>query len=805
MKKPTLFKPIIAALVLVISACTNSKEAPAFPVAESEFKQPNTKTFAFSEPDTLVWTTKDPASLKQLPTKKFSWDKLPSKPIDFGLPVSIKGKTNPKPFSLESLPFVPFSMDSLPSAKLNIKHIALGEPEIVKAGVLGPMPNATRGVASANVDLGIPGTARTIFKDSKGMLWIGLDGKIARYDAENLQIYGLEQGLKIQAARALYEDSQGRLWVGADDATLVIDFEAEVIYELSGDLPKTSSYGIIEAQDGKFWLSNINIGYDIIDLEEKTVHQLTQDNGLLGTFNLSPYQDKAGLIWLSSNDGVNIIDLKSGKNRQLTAENGLPDEFTANFYEDKTDRLWIANQRGAFMLDADRTMMSEYGISEWFEDMVGVSGIYQDASGLFWMGGSNGMMYQLDETKGFVQRFNMVNGPSNAMVNILEDGQGQIWAGVPQGGIYKIDPRTGRPGNFTTTDGLSSNTIWNTLEAKDGKIWIGGYEGIDIYDPETRTIKHLSIAEGLVGDRNSRLRQDSKGRIWAIGGRAGVSIIDPMKQTIQQLSTLQGLETDQLSGVAEVEEGVSWLGGSEGELISADIDNAILKFNLPTQAEHIFQNNVVLKDTNGFVWIAGIGSGIQRINQSTNERVFLTTEEGLISNTVYSIALDDKNNIWAAMDLGVQYINIETSEITTFTTAEGLAANDVYAVAVHKGEIFTGTSRGLTILRPREQSKQQKPLWNVKGIGKAQGLNFLDFSENSFTFDRNNKFWAGVQGAQLTVMDEIGVDTMAAPTFITGIKILDQKQQFYDKERVQEKTGGRRQHIFTKLRYANCG
>ena len=381
MKKPTQLRPTIAALVfifLVISACTNSKEAPPFPVAESEFKQPNTKTFAFSERDTLVWTTKNAASLKQLPTKKFSWDKLPSKPIDFGLPVSIKGKTKSKPFSLDSLPFVPFSIDSLPKAKLNIKVIALGEPEIVKAGVLGPVPNATRGVMSG---LGIPGTPRTIFKDSKGMLWIGLDGKIARYDAENLQIYGLEQGLKIQAARAFYEDSQGRLWVGADDTTLVIDFEAQVIYELSGELPTSGTYGIIEAQDGKFWLSNVNFGYDIIDLEEKTIHQLTQDNGLLGTFNLSPYQDRAGLIWLSSDNGVNIINLKSGKNMRLTAENGLPDEFTANFYEDKTDRLWIANQRGAFMLDADRTTMSEYAISEWFEDMVGVSGIYQDASG----------------------------------------------------------------------------------------------------------------------------------------------------------------------------------------------------------------------------------------------------------------------------------------------------------------------------------------------------------------------------------------------------------------------------------------
>ncbi len=790
MKKPTLLKPTIAIYVfifLAISACTNSKEAPPFPVAENEFKQPITKTFEFSEPDTIVWTTKNDASLKQLPTKKFSWDKLPSKPIDFGLSVPFKGDIDSKPFSMDSLPFVPFSMDSLPKATLSIKTIALGKSEIIEVGVLGAMPNATRGVSSANTDLGIPGTPRTIFKDSKGMLWIGLDGKIARYDSENLEIYGLEQGLKTTAATAIYEDTKGRIWVGNDDAVSVIDFEAQLIYELSSELPKTGVYGIIEANDGKFWLSRQNSGYDIIDLEEKTIHQFTQENGLLGAFNLSPYQDKDGFIWLSTDSGVNIIDLKSGKNRQWTTETGLQSQFIASFYEDKTGGLWIGNQNGAFMLDADRSTTSQYNIKGLFEDAGGIVNIYQDESGSFWMGSTNGIVYQWDKTKGLVQRFEINNTPSNAMLSLLEDGQGQIWAAAPQGGLYRIDPKTGRPGNFTISDGLSSNAIWNTLEAKDGKMWIGTFEGIDIYDPETKTIKHLGMEEGLLSERNNRLKQDSRGRIWADGNTNGVSIIDPIKQTIQHLTPAQGLETDEISGLVEVRDGLIWMGGSEGELISADMDDAVLKSYVPTLPEHAFQNNVILKDNNNYIWVSGVGSGIQRINPATNERVFLTTANGLISNTVYSITVDEKNNIWAAMDLGVQFIDIATNEITSFTTKEGLAANDVYAIKMHKGETYTGTSRGLTILRPIDRPNQQKPLWNIKTIAKAQGLNLLDFSQNSFTFDRNDKFWAGVQGALLTVMDEIIVDTIAAPTFITGINILDENQQFYDREMVRKK------------------
>tara|TARA_R110002074_G_scaffold257269_3_gene429740 strand:- start:12268 stop:15984 length:3717 start_codon:yes stop_codon:yes gene_type:complete len=774
---------------LFILSCNNYREAPAFPVIETEFKQPITKSFEFSEPDTLVWTTKETNSLNRLPNKKFSWKKLPTKNIDFGLPIPFDTKIEKKPFSLDSLPHLPFSLDSLSTGRLSITIKELKNPEIIEAGQFYNKQGATRGVMSVTTDLGIPSTPRTIFKDSKDMFWIGMDGKIAKYDSNRLEIYGREQGLLISSASALFEDSKGRLWVGDNEAISVIDFEAQIIYEISSSLPSTSVYGIIEAHDGKFWLSRQYSGYDIIDLNDKTIQQFNQEQGLLGTFNLGLFQDKNDLIWLSSDSGVNILDLKSGKNILLTTENGLPSSFVTGFYKDKSNRFWIGTGSGTMMLDADKTVAQQYLNSDLFDDMQGAVSIFQDTSGLLWMGGTNGIVYQLDESKGQLQKFNITNAPSQAILNIIEDRQGQIWASVAQGGLYKIDPRTGRPGNFTTANGLTSNAIWNTLEAKDGKIWIGTYEGIDIYDPLTRMIKHIGKAEGMLTDFNPRLMQDSKGRIWSMGNQLGISIIDPNMETIEQLSTVHGLETNTISGITEVADGQYWLGGSEGEIINVDFNELIIKYNLPSKAEHVFQNNIILKDDNNHIWIAGIGSGIYRIDLTTNERVFLTTEEGLLSNIVYSILHDEKNNIWAATDMGVQRINVENKEITTFTTQEGLAANDVYALAEKNGDIFTGTSRGLTILSPEAATDQQKPIWSVKTIGRPQGLNLLDFSENSFTFDRNDKFWAGVQGEMLTVMDEIVKDTITSPTYITGINILDQKQEFFDKETIRAKRG----------------
>ena len=86
-----------------------------------------------------------------------------------------------------------------------------------------------------------------------------------------------------------------------------------------------------------------------------------------------------------------------------------------------------------------------------------------------------------------------------------------------------------------------------------------------------------------------------------------------------------------------------------------------------------------------------------------------------------------------------------------------MAANDVYAIIAKGNQLFTGTSQGLTILTPQKIKENEKPMWQARSIGRTQGLNQIDFSENSFTIDRKGRFWAGVNGLQLTVLMKLNL------------------------------------------------
>ena len=783
---PINFKSLLLVLsVLVFGACKNSKEAPPFPTIISEYQQPTTKSFAFSKTDTIQWITEDKSKIKPLLTKRFSWDKLPSKHFDIDIPYALKEPLPQKPLDWNSLPETNFDLNKLPKAKISIKTTVLGKPKIVKAGSPINMPNASRGVMQFDANFGLPGNALSVVKDSSGMLWIGTDGGVAKYDSENLEIYGTDQGLTASRTIATLLDSKGRLWLGNNINTItVIDFEAQLIHELSSPFDMGTEYDMIEAKDGKIWLTNNRNGYNIVDLEAKIIRQFNTDQGLLGNFTLTPFQDKEGLIWLTTDKGVNIIDLKNGKNKTLTTENGLLQPFILTIYQDREGKIWIGNGGGVQIINGAKTTISQFTQEQGLKESLGISNVYQDKAGKIWLGTDNGFMYSFDESKKEIEKFE-INKGNQILFNLLEDKQGQIWTATIQGGLYKLDPKNGRPGNYGIADGLTSNEVWSTLETKDGKIWIGTYNGIDVYDPKTQTLKHLGVEQGLVNVRNSKLIEDSKGRIWSSGSATGISIIDPKKGTIQQLTTDQGLKTNSIIAVFEDLNGLMWLGGALGEIQTIDLEHSIFKYYEATTKETKVRNNIFLIDATNHIWIATTGAGIQRIDPKNNTRSRITQAEGLVSDQVYSLILDEHKNILAATDKGVVLINAQKKELTTFTTDEGLAANDVYALIAHNGEIFNGTSKGLTILQPIVQKNNVHPFWKVKTLGKRQGLDQVDFSENSFSVDQNGRLWAGVNGQMLTVIDPIQKDNFDHTTFITGLNILDKKQVFNDKISIQ--------------------
>jgi len=111
--------------------------------------------------------------------------------------------------------------------------------------------------------------------------------------------------------------------------------------------------------------------------------------------------------------------------------------------------------------------------------------------------------------------------------DIFEDHAGKIWISTFDG-LNKFDPETKTFTVYTTEQGLPGNIIYAVREDDDKKIWISTNHGLSVYSPLTGQFKNYTTEDGLQDDEfkpHSALKA-SDGRLY-FGGINGFNAFLP--------------------------------------------------------------------------------------------------------------------------------------------------------------------------------------------------------------------------------------------------------------------------------------
>ena len=121
------------------------------------------------------------------------------------------------------------------------------------------------------------------------------------------------------------------------------------------------------------------------------------------------------------------------------------------------------------------------------------------------------------------------SSPADNIFCGLLDKSGNLWFGSTGEGVYQFDGKSFT--NYTTKDGLNSNSVWSMIEDKNGNILFGTGFGICRFDGKSFTdiTKNTILEYASI----SSMLEDKKGRLWAcdykndyeIGG--GTYLYDP--------------------------------------------------------------------------------------------------------------------------------------------------------------------------------------------------------------------------------------------------------------------------------------
>jgi ligand-binding sensor domain-containing protein len=289
--------------------------------------------------------------------------------------------------------------------------------------------------------------------------------------------------------RNIIQDKKGNIWIAAFDG--IFKYDGKSFTNITGKVSSSHFFSVLEDSKGNMWFGSIGSGVFLYD--GRSFRNFTTREGLAGNGVTCIYEDKKGKIWFGTGEGVSCYDGKAFKN--FTTKERMPVNGVNAIIEDKTGKFWFATSSNTFVYDGKTlTVFAHQG-----KPFTNVRSIAEDKKGNIWLGGSDGLWrYDGSTFTNFTPKF---------VGHIIEDKKGNIWtssesANSQARAISMYDRKT-IPNNswaLSRYDGQSlsdkkpivteimyKGMFFGILEANDGSIWFGSFDGVYRYDGKTVT------------------------------------------------------------------------------------------------------------------------------------------------------------------------------------------------------------------------------------------------------------------------------------------------------------------------------
>ena len=389
--------------------------------------------------------------------------------------------------------------------------------------------------------------------------------------------------------QAILQQSPTRIWVATEGAGLfLINPKTKEIknYLHSPSNPKSISSNYIRSlamdSQNRLWIgtfNDLNIYHEGTDSFASYSSNPVENGSLSQRSVRSIFMDSQGGMWLGTYfGGLNYyhpIRNRFKNIRNIPYKNSLSDNVVSCIVEDKDKNLWIGTNDGGLNLYNPITQrFTSYTLQE-DESARGIGSnnikaVYVDEKkSLVYIGTHAGGLSILHRNGGQVESFNQRNSQlvNENVYAILPDGEGNLWLGTLSALVH-FNPEKR---SFTTIEKEKDGTpvvlkqITTLFRDSHKRLWIGGEEGISVYQQEGLEIQKAAIlpASNVTKLFTNCIYEASNGVIW-IGTREGFYCLNEKDKQIKRYNTTNGLPNNVVYGILEDSFGRLWLSTNRG-------------------------------------------------------------------------------------------------------------------------------------------------------------------------------------------------------------------------------------------------
>lgn len=760
--------------VFTVSSCTQQSEVP-FPENPSEYEAPTTVPFELPEPESLNWKVFAKDSFPKGTKFNFRLEALPYKPFSANEFKPLKAPINTLSLDWDQLESIPFDLDTIPTTPIAVRKFLLPTPVITVASI----PSVWQGGTSAMTRLGqteglIGNKVLAMVNDPHGSIWITTERGLTKYDGSEFLTYNFFERSETGAVEILPKllfDPQGRLIIsGILSGVYRLDFTLGLVEHFQ------TEKGFIRLEydsQGKLW--GTNGGLYILDLEKKNISQLNlsqNETAISALFGLK--NDMDGNMWIGFGQGIGIMDPTQKSIRLIEDRAGLKVGTAYDFSEDSQGNMWIsAFSNGAVSVNLKTKTMQQLGPEQGYFGRT--AGVLQDEKKRLWLI-SEDTIRIFDQENSLIKKIvtRAVTRDNNFPSSSLVGNDGTMMIGTDKVGILLINPNGMLSEYFTVENGLESNDVWGIHEDSSGKIWLGNYRGLNIYDSEKERLYLFQYPGGpLVNDFRQINEIDED--VFFIGMARGFSIIDLKSNTATIYDTRSTLGITTIFTAEQTADGKLWMGSGFGLLVfdpKANSFKQLAKSN-GLSSDMAF---VVKKDKRGQIWVC-TDTGVHLIDPIANTQRKLSMDTGLMTDYNSMLFENSLGEIIFGGDQGFSIFNQEKKTITHVSGKTGINPPSLYDMNESKGRIHVGSENGIIVV-DQPAAGSSNPLWRFANFGKSSGLPYNDHNQATSFVTSTGTVWWGAAPILVANHQDPVIDSMAPLVQIKGMNIMDQNPVF---------------------------
>jgi len=782
-KKAIIYSNLLMLLSVGIFSCHRESNIP-FPENASGFEIPKTTPFEMPEGQAINWKVFPEDSIPKGVKIGFDIDRLPSKPFTVNEFKPLKNSITTKTFDWDKLESIPFQLDSIHNFPLKVKKFILPEPIVT----LASNPSVWTGGTSAIVKLGqseglLGNKVFSIIQDDFGSTWIGTERGLSRYDGNKFLTYnffGKAPTGNIELIPDMVLDSEGRLVIsGLESGIYRLDITLGIVDHF------VFEKGFIRMafdQSGLLW--GANDGVYTLDMDKKEISEVDLQKGNPDrNYAFGIKEDSQGNIWIGFGQKIGILDQEREVIRFIGDSEGILVRTAYDFTEDKSGNVWItAFSLGAFSVSLQNQTIRSLGKDQGYFGVT--SDVFEDGYDRLWFI-SNDTLTLYDGRNSKMKKVHTgsairVTGfPSSSMV----DKEGLIYVGTDKDGVLLVDPKGMLSDNFSIENGLESNDVWGIQEDSKGRIWMGTYRGINIYDPDKGKLFLLKLPEGLSLNDFRQFKKIGEDVFFA-GIMRGFAIIDLKAKSIMIYNTSEKGVANAIFNGVKTSDGKYWMGTSSGLLV---FDPNKKSFQRLDSSNGLVSNTsfVVIQDRQGRVWVCS-DSGINIIDPKNNTNITLQKKEGLLSDYASMVLESQTGEIIIGGDMGISIFDPNLTNITHLTAKNGLNPTSLYDVNEFEGRIHIGSENGIIVVdRPSVDSPDQP--WRFSNFDKSSGIPYNDYNQATSFVTRSGQVWWGAAPILTVNHQNPVIDSISPVAVILGMNIMDQNPVFLKQKLIEDK------------------